>query len=261
MNRLDELPSTAAGARCAALVLVDGWPDDVRRCLESLAQNVPGDTVIVALDLGNVDGSGGDLSPAEQVVQEIKGMGGEAVANGDDISSWEGAQRLINTAIETFGDINIVVNNAGILRDRMLTNMTEEEWDAVIKVHLKGTFGPSRWAAAYWREQVKAGKQFLHTVTVSPASHTVFDEVSMEVVSIPAWSPLAGCTLGAISPAQRHGVLFAGLNRHGRRVLNPSSTEELRAGDEVLALGTPQQIRGFKAWLQEKPAESGEARP
>ena len=110
-------------------------------------------------------------------------------------------------------------------------------------------------------EQVKAGKQFLHTVTVSPASHTVFDEVSMEVVSIPVWSPLAGCALGAIAPAHRHGVLFAGLNRHGRRVLNPSATEELRAGDEVLALGTPQQIRDFKAWLQEKPAESGEARP
>ena len=113
---------------------------------------------VVVNDLGgNVDGSGGDLSPAQQVVNEIKGMGGEAVANGDDISSWEGAQRLINTAVETFGDINIVVNNAGILRDRMLTNMTEEEWDAVIKVHLKGTFAPSHFAAAYWRDRQKAG--------------------------------------------------------------------------------------------------------
>ena len=98
-------------------------------------------------------------------------MGGEAVANGDDISSWEGAQRLINTAVETFGDLHVVVNNAGILRDRMLTNMTEEEWDAVIKVHLKGTFAPSRWAAAYWREQVKAGKtvdgRIINTTSVS----------------------------------------------------------------------------------------------
>ena len=85
-------------------------------------------------------------------------MGGEAVANGDSVSSWEGAQRLINTAIETFGDLHAVVNNAGILRDRMLTNMTEEEWDAVINVHLKGTFAPSRWAAAYWREQAQ-GRQ------------------------------------------------------------------------------------------------------
>jgi NAD(P)-dependent dehydrogenase (short-subunit alcohol dehydrogenase family) len=127
---------------------------------------------VVVNDLGgNVDGSGGDLSPAEQVVEEIKGMGGEAVANGDSVSSWEGAQRLVNTAIETFGDLHAVVNNAGILRDRMLTNMTEEEWDAVINVHLKGTFAPSRWAAAYWREQAKAGKpvdgRIINTTSVS----------------------------------------------------------------------------------------------
>jgi NAD(P)-dependent dehydrogenase (short-subunit alcohol dehydrogenase family) len=127
---------------------------------------------VVVNDLGgNVDGSGGDLSTAQQVVEEIKGMGGEAVANGDSVSSWEGAQRLINTAIETFGDLHVVVNNAGILRDRMLTNMTEEEWDAVINVHLKGTFAPSRWAAAYWREQAKAGKpvdgRIINTTSVS----------------------------------------------------------------------------------------------
>lgn len=127
---------------------------------------------VVVNDLGgNIDGSGGDLSPAQQVVNEIIGMGGEAVANGDDISSWEGAQRLINTAVETFGDLHAVVNNAGILRDRVLINMTEEEWDAVIKVHLKGTFAPSRWAAAYWREQSKAGKEvsgrIINTTSVS----------------------------------------------------------------------------------------------
>jgi len=127
---------------------------------------------VVVNDLGgNVDGSGGDLSPAQQVVEEIKAFGGEAVANGDSVSSWEGAQRLINTAVETFGDLHAVVNNAGILRDRMLTNMTEEEWDAVINVHLKGTFAPSRWAAAYWREQSKAGKpvsgRIINTTSVS----------------------------------------------------------------------------------------------
>ena len=98
-------------------------------------------------------------------------MGGEAVANGDSVSSWEGAQRLINTAIETFGDLHAVVNNAGILRDRVLANMTEEEWDAVINVHLKGTFAPSRWAAAYWREQAKAGQpvdgRIINTTSVS----------------------------------------------------------------------------------------------
>ena len=127
---------------------------------------------VVVNDLGgNIDGSGGDQSPAQQVVDEIKGMGGEAVANGDDVASWEGAQRLVNTAIETFGDLHAVVNNAGILRDRVLINMTEEEWDAVIAVHLKGTFAPSRWAATYWREQSKAGKpvdgRIINTTSVS----------------------------------------------------------------------------------------------
>ena len=127
---------------------------------------------VVVNDVGAaIDGSGGDLSPAEQVVQEIKGMGGEAIANGDSVSSWEGAQRLINTAIETFGDLHVVVNNAGILRDRVLANMTEEEWDAVINVHLKGTFAPSRWAAAYWRERAKAGQpvdgRIINTTSVS----------------------------------------------------------------------------------------------
>src|SRR5919199_5580727 len=115
---------------------------------------------VVVNDLGaEVDGSGSSTGPAGEVVDEIRGMGGEAVANGDDVSDWEGAQRLINTAVETFGGLDVLVNNAGILRDRVLVNMTEEEWDAVIKVHLKGTFGPSRHAAAYWRDESKAGRQ------------------------------------------------------------------------------------------------------
>jgi NAD(P)-dependent dehydrogenase (short-subunit alcohol dehydrogenase family) len=127
---------------------------------------------VVVNDLGgNMDGSGGDLSPAQQVVEEIKAMGGEAIVNGDNVASWEGAQRLVNSAIETFGDLHVLVNNAGILRDRVLVNMTEEEWDAVINVHLKGTFAPSRWAAAYWREQSKAGKpvsgRIINTTSVS----------------------------------------------------------------------------------------------
>jgi NAD(P)-dependent dehydrogenase (short-subunit alcohol dehydrogenase family) len=114
---------------------------------------------VVVNDLGGAaDGSGGDQTPAQQVVDEIKAMGGEAVANGDNVAEWEGGQRLVNAAIETFGDLDILVNNAGILRDRVLVNMTEQEWDDVVKVHMKGHFVPTRWAAAYWREQTKAGK-------------------------------------------------------------------------------------------------------
>ena len=98
---------------------------------------------VVVNDLGgDRDGTGADVGPAQQVVDEIKAMGGEAVANGDDVSRLGRRPALIDQAIETFGDLDVVVNNAGILRDRMLINMTEEEWDAVIKVHLKGTFAP-----------------------------------------------------------------------------------------------------------------------
>jgi NAD(P)-dependent dehydrogenase (short-subunit alcohol dehydrogenase family) len=117
-----------------------------------------GGAKVVINDLGGaIDGSGDDRTPAEQVVDEIKAMGGEAVANADNVADWEGGQRLIQTAIEAFGDLHILVNNAGILRDRVLVNMSEEEWDAVIHVHLKGHFVPTRFAAAYWREQTKAG--------------------------------------------------------------------------------------------------------
>jgi NAD(P)-dependent dehydrogenase (short-subunit alcohol dehydrogenase family) len=114
---------------------------------------------LVINDLGGaIDGSGDDRTAAQQVVDEIEEMGGEAIANSDNVADWEGGQRLINAAIEAFGDLHVLVNNAGILRDRVLVNMTEEEWDAVIHVHLKGHFVPTRWAAAYWREQTKAGQ-------------------------------------------------------------------------------------------------------
>ncbi|MEI8239461.1 MAG: SDR family oxidoreductase [Actinomycetota bacterium] len=127
---------------------------------------------VVVNDLGGTnDGSGADITPAQQVVEEIRAMGGEAVVNGDNVADWQGAQRLINQAVETFGDLDILVNNAGILRDRVLVNMTEEEWDAVIAVHLKGHFAPSRWAASYWREQAKAGvakpRNIVHTSSTS----------------------------------------------------------------------------------------------
>jgi NAD(P)-dependent dehydrogenase (short-subunit alcohol dehydrogenase family) len=113
---------------------------------------------VVVNDLGGAaDGSGSDATPAEQVAAEIEALGGEAIANHDDVADWEGAQRLINSAIERWGALHVLVNNAGILRDRVLVNMTEAEWDDVVRVHLRGHFLPSRWAAVYWREQAKAG--------------------------------------------------------------------------------------------------------
>jgi NAD(P)-dependent dehydrogenase (short-subunit alcohol dehydrogenase family) len=127
---------------------------------------------VVVNDLGgDIDGTGDDRAPAQQVVDEIKAMGGEAVANVDNVADWEGAQRLIQTAVDTFGTLHVLVNNAGILRDRVIVNMTEQEWDSVIHVHLKGHFCPTRFAAAYWREQSKAGTPvkaaLIHTSSTS----------------------------------------------------------------------------------------------
>ena len=161
---------------------------------------------VVVNDLGgNIDGTGGDLSPAEQVVAEIAGMGGEAIANGDDVSTWEGAQRLVNAAVEGFGDLHVVVNNAGILRDRMLTNMTEEEWDAVIKVHLKGHFAPMRHAAAYWRERAKAGEPVSGSVINTSSTSGLFGNVGQTNYGA-AKMGIAALTIIGAAELGRYGV-------------------------------------------------------
>ena len=114
---------------------------------------------VVVNDVGAArDGSGTDVGPAQEVVDEITAAGGAAAANTDDISTWDGAARIVRQAIDTFGGLDVLVNNAGILRDRMLFSMTEDEWDSVIRVHLKGTFATSRHASAYWRDRSKAGE-------------------------------------------------------------------------------------------------------
>ncbi len=127
---------------------------------------------VVVNDLGGSrDGTGADTGPAQEVVDEITATGGDAAANTDDVSSWDGAANLVQQAIDTFGGLDVLVNNAGILRDRMLFSMTEEEWDGVIRVHLKGTFAPSHHAATFWRERSKSGEpvdaRLVNTTSVS----------------------------------------------------------------------------------------------
>lgn len=114
---------------------------------------------IVVNDVGSEwDGTGKATGPADDVVKEIKAAGGEAVSSFESVTDFEGAKKIIDTAVEKFGKLDILVNNAGFLRDKMTFNMSKEEWDAVIEVHLTGTFNCGRWACAYWREQSKAGK-------------------------------------------------------------------------------------------------------
>ena len=114
---------------------------------------------VIVNDLGGKgDGSGSASGPALDVVAEIEALGGEAVANFDDVADWAGAKNMIDTAISIYGGLDVLVNNAGILRDRTLANMSEDDWDSVIRVHMRGTFAPSRHAAAYWRDEAKAGR-------------------------------------------------------------------------------------------------------
>ena len=113
---------------------------------------------VVVNDLGcAVNGSGDDRTSAQKVVDEIKELGGEAIANTEDVSDWEGGHRVVTAAVEAFGDLHVLVNNAGIIGDRVLVNMTEQEWDLVVHANVNGHFVPTRWAATYWREQAKAG--------------------------------------------------------------------------------------------------------
>jgi NAD(P)-dependent dehydrogenase (short-subunit alcohol dehydrogenase family) len=161
---------------------------------------------IVVNDLGGeMDGSGQGTGPAHDVVAEIVAMGGEAVANGDDCSDFAGAKNLIDQAVDTFGGLDVVINNAGILRDRMLTNMTEAEWDAVIKVHLKGTFGPAHHAAAYWRDRSKAGEENDGRIINTSSPSGIYGNVGQTNYGA-AKAGIAAFTIIAAMELERYGV-------------------------------------------------------
>jgi NAD(P)-dependent dehydrogenase (short-subunit alcohol dehydrogenase family) len=162
---------------------------------------------VVVNDLGgDMHGDGGSLSPAMEVVEEIKAMGGEAVADGENVADFAGAGRMVQRAIDTFGTVDTIVNNAGILRDRMIFSMEEAEWDAVIAVHLKGAFAPVRHAAAYWREQSKAGKPVNARIVNTSSPSGVFGNAGQTnygaaKAGIAAFTIILGLELG------RYGVL------------------------------------------------------
>jgi NAD(P)-dependent dehydrogenase (short-subunit alcohol dehydrogenase family) len=174
-----------------------------------------GATVVVNDLGGSVDGSGSDVGPAQVVVDEIRATGGQAVASTDDVADWDGARNLVQTAIDTFGQLDVLVNNAGILRDRMLFNMDEAEWDAVIRVHLKGTFAPTRWAAAHWRAEKKANRPVDGRVICTSSTSGLFAnpgqtnygaaKSGIATFAIIAAKELApyGVTVNAIAPGAR----------------------------------------------------------
>ncbi len=171
---------------------------------------------VVVNDLGaELDGSGGSTGPAGEVVNEIRAMGGEAVANGADIADWAQAEQLIAQAVDTFGRLDVLVNNAGFLRDRMLANTSEEEWDAVMRVHLKGHFAPARHAIAHWRERSKAGEEVNGRIINTSSGAGIMGSVgqgnysaakagiaTLTLVQAAEWARY-GVTANAIAPAAR----------------------------------------------------------
>ena len=187
---------------------------------------------VVVNDLGaSLAGEGTDATPAQSVVNEIVAAGGEAVANYDDVSDFGAAEHMIQRAIERYGSLDILVLNAGILRDRMLVNMTEEEWDAVIAVHLKGHFGPLRHAAAYWRERAKSGETLRARVISTSSPSGVFGNVGQANYGA-AKAAIAGLTLIAAQELHRYGVTVNCIAPNARTRMTEETFGDLPAPDE-----------------------------
>jgi NAD(P)-dependent dehydrogenase (short-subunit alcohol dehydrogenase family) len=207
---------------------------------------------VVVNDFGGArDGSGADVGPAQAVVDEITAAGGVAVAHVGDVSSLADATALIELAISTFGRLDVLVNNAGILRDRMLFTMGEDEWDSVIKVHLKGTWAPSRVAAEYWRNNVKAGKtndaRIINTTSVSG----LYGNPGQTNYGA-AKAGIATFTLIAAEEMSRYGVTANAIAPGALTRL----TEDLSLPPEMLARFGPEWIAPVIAWLaSEKSAD------
>jgi NAD(P)-dependent dehydrogenase (short-subunit alcohol dehydrogenase family) len=162
---------------------------------------------VIVNDIGaEIDGTKSADNPAYGVADEIKAMGGEAVVNGDDVSSWDGSKRMIDQAISEFGKLDVLINNAGILRDRMLTNMSEAEWDSVMQVHLKGTFAPSRHASAYWRQVAKdTGKPTTGRIINTSSTSGIYGNVGQTNYGA-AKAGIAAFSIIAARELRRYGV-------------------------------------------------------
>jgi len=201
---------------------------------------------VVVNDLGSTaNGVGADESPAQQVVSEIIAAGGEAVVDGGDVASWDGALAVVRKAIDSFGGLDVVINNAGILRDRMLINMTEEEWDSVIRVHMKSTFAVTHHAANYWRTRQKEGKP-VDARVINTSSHSGLYSNIGQANYAAAKAGIASFSIVAARELQRYGVTV--------NAIAPRATTRMTEGlrewtPEQLNVRRPEWVASLVTWL------------
>lgn len=205
---------------------------------------------VVVNDLGvSNHGEGGGKGPADEVVQAIVDMGGEAVANGADVADWQQAEDLVRQAISTFGRLDVVVNNAGFVRDRMFVSCSEDEWDAVIRVHLKGHFCVARHAAAYWRQQVKAGEPVDARIINTSSGAGVLGSVGQSSYSA-AKAGIATLTLVQAAELGRYGITANAICPIARtRMTEGAFGDAMKKPDEGFDVNDPANVSPFVAWL------------
>ncbi|KAA8886773.1 SDR family oxidoreductase [Nocardia colli] len=205
---------------------------------------------VVVNDLGSaLDGAATGETPAEQVVAEIEALGGSAVANGDDVADWQGGQRLIQQAIDTFGGLDVLVNNAGFVRDRMLVNLGEDEWDAVIRVHLKGHFVTMRHAIEYWRGESKAGRPVDARIINTSSGAGLQGSVGQGNYGA-AKAGIAGLTLTASAEFGRYGVTVNSIAPAARtRMTETVFADTMARPEDGFDAMAPENISPLVVWL------------
>jgi 3-oxoacyl-[acyl-carrier protein] reductase len=196
------------------------------------------------------DGQGSDVAPAQQVVAEIEKNGGRAAANLDSCASWKAAEHLIAQAVDTFGQLDILVNNAGILRDRMSFKMDEHEWDAVMEVHLKGHFAPSRFAAAYWRELSKSSGGPVYGRIINTSSESGYFGMIGQVNYATAKAGIVGMTMTMARELERIGVTVNAIAPRARtRMTTGAFSGYAQAVEGEFDNRAPENISPVVAWL------------
>jgi len=208
--------------------------------------------MVVVNDLGaEVDGRGASISTAQQVVDEITASGGKAVAHGEDVSTPAGAESLIQMALDTFGDLHAVVNNAGILRDKMIINLSDEDWDSVMGVHLRSTFLTTRTAGRLWRERSKAGHDNDARIINTSSVSGLFGNVGQSNYGA-AKAGIASFTIIAAMELGRYGITVNALSPSARtRMITPRGQERMSAAAQATGFDAyaPENVAPLATWL------------